>query len=664
MKSYNELIEKNYFIFFIIIISSIASYFSFGVSTSSMRIYIHGPLSLIENGIEANFFNTFFTSKLSLQYYLLTLLKPIFENKIYYSILTVLYKSCCIFLLNEILKKFFKKKLSILFSILFFLAPTYYSHGMIVNGAWSAHMFINASASFLFSLLALLLLLKKNYLISIIFCSISLNFHPLYGINFTIYFLFFYLISENKNIFSYLYLSLIIFSIFIISNISSIEAIPSDSELSVKQWMQNTFYFNTNDFSYLNNLIDFNFNLIFLSAYFFYNFFKIKRFEELDKFIFISILFNFLIILIELFHSLDFNFGVLSEYFIQLQLRRGVWILHLFLLIYFFKEIFLVNNNKNKFHNIAIVTITGSLIVYPSFLLLFFINLYLFKNKKIEAHFFFITNFILFFFLLIFRDIHFQNLFWYYLLSIFVFVSILYFLMKKLDKHYDVYLMLSLLTIFIIVLFICFGLINKKNEKFIYLGVNLNNSSGINLKDSKISIDDFYPQMRSSRDCIYNHFYQSDKSKIKLKPSLINIFSNLNYTDSAFYKTNLYLDKSDIFRGATSRSLYLNLASKLDSLFYEEGFTNNFFKYTQNKRTAVIQYHRIFYYNLKKDIMNEKLLLLDKILIDKIEKEKNFFHSLKNKADYIILNKLLSEKFSESLICENEKLFIYSLDSI
>ena len=153
--------------------------------------------------------------------------------------------------------------------------------------------------------------------------------------------------------------------------------------------------------------------------------------------------------------------------------------------------------------------------------------------------------------------------------GLFVFVSILYFLMKKLDKHYDVYLMLSLLTIFIIVLFICFGLINKKNEKFIYLGVNLNNSSGINLKDSKISIDDFYPQMRSSRDCIYNHFYQSDKSKIKLKPSLINIFSNLNYTDSAFYKTNLYLDKSDIFRGATSRSLYLNLASKLDSLFYE-----------------------------------------------------------------------------------------------
>lgn len=664
MKSYNELIEKNYFIFSIIIISSIASYFSFGVSTSSMRIYIYGPLSLIENGIEANFFNSFFTSKLSLQYYLLTLFKPIFENKIYYSILTVLYKASCIFLLYEILNKFFKKKFSILFSILFFLAPTYYSHGMIVNGAWSAHMFINASASFLFSLLAFLSLLKKNYLLSVIFCSICLNFHPLYGINFTIYFLFFYLVFENKNIFSYLYLSLVIFSIYIISNISIIETIPSDSALSVKQWMQNTFYFNINDFSYLNNLIDFNFNLIFLSAFFLYNFFKIKRFGELDKFIFISILFNSLIILIEIFHSLNFNFGILSEYFIQLQFRRGVWVLHLFLLIYFFKEIFLVNNNKNKFHNIAIVTITASLIVIPSFLLMFFINLYLFKNKKIETHFFYIANFILFFFLLIFRDIHFQNLLWYYLLSLFVFVLILYFLMKKLDKHYDVYLMLSLLTIFFTVLFTCFGLINKKNEKFINLGVNLNNSSGINLIDSKISIDDFYPQMRSSRDCIYNHFYQFGETKNKLKPSIINIFSNLNYTDSAFYKTNLYLDKSDIFRGATSRSLYLNLVSKLDSLFDEEGFTNNFFKYTQARKTDVIQYHRIFYYNLKKDIMHEKLLLLDKIFIDKIEKEKEFFHSLKNKADYIILNKLLSEKYSENLLCENEKLFIYSLDSI
>ena len=668
MSNFKALLSKKYILICLILFASITSFFSFGVSVSSMRIYIHGPLALINSDIEANFFNSFFTSQISLQYYLLKFLQPIYENKYYYSILTIIYKFLCILVLFEILKNFFEEKLSILFSILFFLAPTYYSHGMIVNGVWSAHMFINASASFIFSLIAFLYLIKEKFFISVILCIVSINFHALYGINFTIYYLIYLVTSKYKDKKTYLYIILILISIIIPLKISNFELL-NESSISISNWMNKTFYFNINDFSYLHNLINYNFSLIFLSTIFITDFFNEKKINPLNSFLFISILFNFFIIIIEILHSINISFGVISELFIQLQLRRGVWIIYLFLYIYLAKKFFVLEN-QNFLENFLNAIFLFSIICFPNFLIFFIFTLFLKFKNKISLTKFGILNLTIFILLLVCRDIYQQQLFWPYVYLILIFIF-LYFSITQFfkNKHYQSFIdILLLLTISSILLFLVFGIYQKKLDRFINLGsidhVRTPNYN-FNLNDGKISIDDFYNyNFYNLKNCLQNfHFIDANLNAVDIQnknPILFRSFKSLNYTDSFFFEYPFYLEKSDIFRGATNRALYENLINKIDNLFEEKGFGDNFFDYKQTQETAVIQFHRIFYYAIKKDIMLEKLIALDKALISNIENKDNYFYRLSNKINYLILDEKLSEKFNRNLVCKSDNIYIYN----
>ena len=142
----NSISQSHKYSLFLIL--SILSLLTYGLSESSYQIYILTPIEEINNNLSLNFFNSYFISELSIQRYFFIIFEALLLNKYTYIILSVFVKFLCFVLAYKVSNFFFKSnKFAFLFSIIFISAPTYYSHGMIVNGAWSAHMLINASIS-------------------------------------------------------------------------------------------------------------------------------------------------------------------------------------------------------------------------------------------------------------------------------------------------------------------------------------------------------------------------------------------------------------------------------------------------------------------------------------------------------------------------------------
>ena len=110
-------------------------------------------------------------------------------------------------------------------------------------------------------LTSLYMVLKNKLYLGSLVAIVAISFHPLYGINYFIY-LFFLLIISKNNILKIISFVILIISVFYIRNISSKVVKTSDDQLGVKEWFKETFYLNTNDFSFLNNLLEYNFYFV------------------------------------------------------------------------------------------------------------------------------------------------------------------------------------------------------------------------------------------------------------------------------------------------------------------------------------------------------------------------------------------------------------------
>ena len=426
-----SLIYKDYHIFVFLLVS-ILSLFTYGISNSSYKIYILSPIIEIKKNLNINFFNIFFLSEFSIQRYFFILFEEILRNKFYYTFLTILLKFFYFFILYKILINFINsQKLSFIFSLVFISAPTYYSHGMIVNGAWSAHMLINASISFALTLVSFYFIINKKIISSTIFTCFSLFFHPLYAIQFIFFLLFMICIIKinlRKKIFSFLF---ILFSILYMKSLGDSALTDNFQNISTKYWFWQTFYLNTNDFSFLNNLLDYNFYLVIsslISLNLIINNFKANNgITFLEKSVLFSIFFNFIIICIELLHLSNFFIPLLSEFFIQLQFRRGVWISYLITNIYIFQNIKDLTKKYYNFRSQLLVIIFLLNLLIPTFLMTAITSILLFKENVIRSfkNLIFILMVIILFFI-VGQDSIAQNLGKYQILII-TFISMLFY---------------------------------------------------------------------------------------------------------------------------------------------------------------------------------------------------------------------------------------------
>lgn len=547
-----NLIIQNHKRNILFLIVSIVSLFTYGLSESSYQIYILTPIEEIKNNLSINFFNSYFISELSIQRYFFIIFETILLNKYTYTILSVLIKFLCFVMIFKVSNFFFhNERFSFIFSLIFLSAPTYYSHGMIVNGAWSAHMLINASISFFTILISLYLVLKNKLILGSLIGLAAISFHPLYGINYFIYLIFIIIISKNKiskKLISFVILSL---SVFYVRNIGSKVVEKSDNFIGVKEWFKETFYLNTNDFSFLNNLLEYNFYFIvisFLTLLFIQkNYIETKRISFLEKLCIFTILFYFVVTIFEILHLNNLFFEYLSELFIQLQFRRGIWLGYLILNLYIFNH-FLVyfKNSENIYSQILILGFIVNLLI-PTFLITFCIVMLLYKLKKISFYSTLLLGVLISILILFFEDSYLQGL---AIFQIFIFIFLVFLLFLFYKKYKDNYSIFVNLVYLILIFFFLFGVYEKKF-------LNSITALGYEISDEYLLAIDHLNKLNPNKDPIYTNI--------------------IDYRAQGILKQNIIITKSDILRAATSRNIYFNTKSKIYKATLDQEYSDKFY---------------------------------------------------------------------------------------
>ena len=546
----NSISQSHKYSLFLIL--SILSLLTYGLSESSYQIYILTPIEEINNNLSLNFFNSYFISELSIQRYFFIIFEALLLNKYTYIILSVFVKFLCFVLAYKVSNFFFKSnKFAFLFSIIFISAPTYYSHGMIVNGAWSAHMLINASISFLAILTSLYMVLKNKLYLGSLVAIVAISFHPLYGINYFIYLFFLLIISKNNILEKIISFVILIISVFYIRNISSKVVKTSDDQLGVKEWFKETFYLNTNDFSFLNNLLEYNFYFVvssFLALIFIQqNYIKTKKINLLEKLSIFTVLFYFLVIIVEILHLNEIFFGIFSELFIQLQFRRGIWLGYLILNLYIFSNFFeYFKNSENIYSQILILSFILNLLI-PTFVITFCIIILLYNLKKISYYSTLLLGLLMSILILFFEDSYLQGLAIYQTL-IYVFLVILLILSHQ--KYRDNYHIFLNFLYFILIFFFIFGVYEKKF-------LNSLNELGYKMSDEYLHAINHLNKINKNKDPIYTNI--------------------VDYRSQGILKQNIVITKSDILRAATSRNIYLQTKSKIYETTLDMEYSSKFY---------------------------------------------------------------------------------------
>jgi hypothetical protein len=346
-----------------IIFFTILTSFFHGLDTWHYTIYNFDSLYVLENNhnyvlstLEHMFNKGGFILNIFLQSFSSFLQIPIL-----YVISSILIRSINTYLLYKIINELLSnKELSFYISLLFVTSIGYASHGVIANLFWGAPAFYAAPTSGLLILIGFYLILTNRIYWAVIPFALAVNIHLLFGITAFAYlisaFFLYYLKSSPKSLIKILLLILLvgisIFPIVFGLEFSNLGKVNADME----QWYNYVFTTDPDDMSTLYYLG--------LYGYFFIPFISISlyfcivnNFKSKVEYLFIgSFLFFIFILIIELLHNNSLFFGKLSEYFIAVQLGRGIWVLMFFSALINFRYLqYILSNGDNKDSFIAII---------------------------------------------------------------------------------------------------------------------------------------------------------------------------------------------------------------------------------------------------------------------------------------------------------------------
>lgn len=373
------------------ILMAILLAFTYGINFWEYIIYNFDKLYLFENNLNylldpriqmvnsgavfLNMFNNVF--------------KSILQIPILYLISSILIKSSVIYVIYLIINKLINNKnLSFIIALFFIIAPTisYY----VPNGFFGGPIFFRASISGLLTLAGIYLLISKRYYLSIIPLVLSLNFHVLFGASAFVFILFSFMyyaiaISSRDILKKLLIISIVIGAniLLIISNIDSSTFNTLSS--GMENWYKYVFANDPDDMSMLYVIGTNGYFLVPFIAFSIYFYFKNKNKQMIDYLFMGSTILLCIIIIIEVLHYNSIFFGSLSEKFIGIQFRRGIWIIWLFSTIINFVNIQKIINS-GEIKKIFLMISISLLYLYPNlyiFILLSLINIFYFKNINI-----------------------------------------------------------------------------------------------------------------------------------------------------------------------------------------------------------------------------------------------------------------------------------------
>jgi hypothetical protein len=375
-------------IIFIVLLTSIAH----GLNVWQYTIYNFDPLFLKENS--QNYILDPIIMMNNKGAYVLNifndLFKPLLQIPILYFISSIAIKSTIVYLIYRITDKIINdKKLSFVIALFFIVSFAYTTHGIVLNGFWGGPIFFRASASGLMTLIGLYLVLTRRYYLAIIPFMLSINLHILYGVtSFSFIFssvIFYLIVYLKKDIKEFLLMSVIVglntLPILLSIDNSAFSTINSN----IEDWYYYVFATDPDDMSmlyYLGTEGYFAAPFIFLTVYFYIS----NKNKQMVDYLFMgSLILLAIIIVIELLHYNSIFFGGLSEKFIGVQFRRGIWILLLFsAIINFINFQKFIDNGNNQL--VYLLIGCGFIYLLPNVLALYIvllISLIYFKQMKI-----------------------------------------------------------------------------------------------------------------------------------------------------------------------------------------------------------------------------------------------------------------------------------------
>jgi hypothetical protein len=289
----------------------------------------------------------------------------ILQQPLYFLILAISLKIIIIFITYLNLHIFLTDKKSLLLTILVSI-----SIGFPLEAISKELLFDRKTLSIFLLLLGFYKVLSHRSISGFISLSLAVFLHPLTGATSVVFFMapvLLYFYKNNKNKFSSLIAKsvILIVPIAVLAYAKNYYSLPiSENFISVADWYDFIARSEPDD-AFMHIRLQENFLVAFLVVAFFLNNKKPNSTDLLHVIFNAQIAILTIIILIEIMHKNGIFFGKISEVFLVVEFRRGIWYVLLTSLIVIFRDINMDANNK-KPHNIIFVILA---IIFSNILL-------------------------------------------------------------------------------------------------------------------------------------------------------------------------------------------------------------------------------------------------------------------------------------------------------
>ncbi len=363
----NIVVKKYKQIFFVI---SILLFVAYGIA-----IYFYTAFNLFYTRYDVSFYLPSFVSYMNNHAIVIDIilnklnLKYFFEVPWAFMVSSLICKYLFLVLLYKIIELLTKDKYqAIVVTLLFSLSISPATHGHVFNGIWGSPIFYRASASALLILSGVYAALRNRLILSSIAFSLALQFHFMNGVSalfiFSSGYLYHKIKSNTLDIKKHLIPCLILFiNFFYFLRITSKFDLPG-IEVSVRYWYDFIKDTNPDDLFFLWTFSTWGYSLLPLLFFSFYIVYKSKdKREPLDNLFLGSAILLIVFIAIEILHRSGIFFGRLSEIFILLGFKKGLWIVYLFAITIITRFLLQLKNIEKK--NIILIILFINVYLQP-----------------------------------------------------------------------------------------------------------------------------------------------------------------------------------------------------------------------------------------------------------------------------------------------------------
>lgn len=354
-------------------IMSLMSVLTFGISIFAHINYNLDSLIRIQTGVSgAKGLSEFSGSSMNLMYYFNTLIVPFLQFGVIALFMAIVVKFIAFYLIYAISYELIKARFqSLIISLLFLITPSSAIHGVATVGIWSEPALFNASLTVICTLTGLLMYLKNHIVLAGIIFAISLHFHQLYGIT-PLAWLFpgvlISLFNKQKRDIALFFVGflLVLLSLFYLYSFSysGYDSVETD----ISEWYRYIYSIEPDDVSLIWTLEMFGFGLLPIIIGGAYIAIQTKNKKEAE-FLMVGVAISFVFIMaLELLHRYGIFFGKLSEYFLIVELRRGIWIATLISLIVIIKNTANLSGQSSKLGKVFLISSGIATFLAPSYL--------------------------------------------------------------------------------------------------------------------------------------------------------------------------------------------------------------------------------------------------------------------------------------------------------